>query len=107
MHALSGVKAVATPIGEPTWPPCVAEMALTLGSTSRMVPPPVTRQPPIGTGHVAVALAVIGWLVQAAVQLTTTLSQESAVRFSASPLSVTGVPPAGRSNGCGVIATVS
>src|SRR5438552_1933060 len=63
MHAESGVNGVATPIGAPTWPPCVALSAGlaqvsgahepgVLGSQPELpgphastVPPPVTRQP--------------------------------------------------------------
>src|SRR5439155_17944659 len=63
MHAESGVNGVATPIGAPTWPPCVALSAGlaqvsgahepgVLGSQpespgphASTLPPPVTRQP--------------------------------------------------------------
>src|SRR5436309_12194933 len=64
MHAESGVNGVGTPIGAPTWPPCVAVSAGdaqvsgahepgVLGSQpmsgpgpqASTVPPPVTRQP--------------------------------------------------------------
>src|SRR5436190_16390394 len=64
MHAESGVNGVGTPIGAPTWPPCVAVSAgraqvsgahepSVLGSQpmsgpgpqASTVPPPVTRQP--------------------------------------------------------------
>src|SRR5882724_11426814 len=82
-------------------------MAFWLGSTSRILPPPVTRHPPTGTGQTAVSVAVTGWLVQVDVQVTITLSQESETRFSASPDSVTWSPLFGRSNGCGLKAIVS
>src|SRR5207249_8002841 len=66
MHAESGVNGVATPIGAPTCPPCVASIASnagleqvsgahapgllgsqaeTSGPHASTVPPPVTRQP--------------------------------------------------------------
>src|SRR5947208_1500251 len=64
MHAESGVKGVGTPIGAPTWPPCVAVSAGRAqvsgahqptvlasqptsgpGREASTVPPPVTRQP--------------------------------------------------------------
>src|SRR5437016_753930 len=63
MHAESGVNGVATPIGAPTWPPCVALSAglaqvsgahepgvlgsqpESPGPQASTVPPPVTRQP--------------------------------------------------------------
>ena len=63
MHAESGEKAVGTPTGAPTWPPCVASIAGLVqvfgaqepgrnglqpelpGPHASTVPPPVTRQP--------------------------------------------------------------
>src|SRR5437899_2849484 len=63
MHAESGVNGVATPIGAPTWPPCVALSAglaqvsgahepgvlgsqpESPGPQASTIPPPVTRQP--------------------------------------------------------------
>src|SRR5438093_641072 len=114
MHAESGVNGVATPIGAPTWPPCVALSAglaqvsgahepgvlgsqpESPGPQASTFPPPVTRQPSGGThsgggGEIAVHCPVpvshcwqVGHVVAVWVWTHTPLSQPGCVQASLS-----------------------
>src|SRR5436190_11858193 len=103
MHALPvpvgpASNAVAIPPGAPTCPPWVALSAVSAqlsgaqapgmfgsqpeapGPHASTMPPPVTRQPSVTTGHCAVAGPAVTCIPDSSVQSTVTLSQLVAVR---------------------------